>query len=95
MLAGKKAISSKWVIKTKFYADGNPSRRKARLVVKGFSQQKGIDYTETFAPVVRYTSICCLLALADRHRLLVHQMDADMYMAQQSCFEDGFNGVCK
>lgn len=51
-------------------------RYKARLVVKGCSQRRGIDYEETFSPVVRYSSIRMLLALTAKYGLEVHQMDA-------------------
>lgn len=54
---GRKAIKNKWVFSTKKDNDGNITRRKARLVVKGCSQRPGIDYKEVFAPVVRYSSI--------------------------------------
>lgn len=53
----KMAIKSKWVFKTKTNSNGEIMRHKAILVVQGFSQQKGIDYIETFASVARYTSI--------------------------------------
>lgn len=104
--AGKRAISSKWVFKTKLNATGVAVRKKARLVAKGFSQQKGIDYNETYAPVVRYTSIRFLLALAAKYNLFIHQMDAvtaflnaklqeEIFMAQPIGFDDGSGLVCK
>lgn len=104
--AGRKPISSKWVFKLKKNTDGEIVRYKARLVVKGFSQKKGIDYEETFAPVVRYTSIRYLIALSVQFDLTIHQMDVvtaflngdlkeDIYMTQPSCYEDGTGRVCK
>lgn len=87
-------------------ADGVAVRHKARLVAKGFSQLKGIDYNETYAPVVRYTSIRFLLALAAKYNLLIHQMDAvtaflnaklqeEIFMTQPTGFDDGSGLVCK
>ena len=49
----KKVIGVKWNFNTKLNADGSINKHKARLVVKGYSQEPGIDFTDTFAPVSR------------------------------------------
>jgi hypothetical protein len=67
---GKKPINCRWVLTIK---DGG--QFKARLVAKGFSQVEGIDYNETFAPVIRYESVRLLLATAAEKSLEIHQMD--------------------
>ena len=72
---GRKAIKCKWVFKIKRNADGTVARYKARLVACGYSQEKGIDYHETFAPVVRMESIRVCLAVASALNMVTKQMD--------------------
>ncbi|BBN67407.1 hypothetical protein Prudu_69S000200 [Prunus dulcis] len=59
----KYIIGVKWVYKTKFNPDGSIQKHKARLIAKGYSQQSGIDYNETFTPVARLDTIRALVAL--------------------------------
>ncbi|KAM0015323.1 putative RNA-directed DNA polymerase [Helianthus debilis subsp. tardiflorus] len=72
---GTKAIGVKWVFKTKLNEEGNIDKLKARLVVKGYSQKKGIDYEEVFAPVARWDTIRTILALSAQRNWKVYQLD--------------------
>ncbi|KAG7578569.1 Reverse transcriptase RNA-dependent DNA polymerase [Arabidopsis thaliana x Arabidopsis arenosa] len=71
----KKLIGSQWVFKIKLKADGSLERYKARLVALGNHQVEGIDYTETFAPVVKMTTVRLILDIAAKRNYEVHQMD--------------------
>lgn len=57
-------VSCKWVYKIKRDNNGKIDKYKARLVARGFTQEYGVNYFETYAPVVRNSSIRLLLALA-------------------------------
>ena len=75
---GKKAIPVKWLFKTKFDKEGQVSRYKARLVVKGFHQKKGIDFNEVFAPTVKFSTIRPIFSIAISNGLLyIEQVDID------------------
>ena len=70
-----KPIGCKWVFRRKYHTDGTLHTYKARLVPKGFRQKEGIDYFDTYAPVVRITSVRNMFSLASIYDLHVHQMD--------------------
>ncbi|GJV82537.1 retrovirus-related pol polyprotein from transposon TNT 1-94 [Tanacetum coccineum] len=72
---GSKAIKSKWIFKRKLRVDGNIEKFKAWLVAKGFTQREGLDYIDTYAPVVRTTTIRILIALGFINKLIIYQMD--------------------
>ncbi len=76
--AGRKPVSCKWVFKVKQGANGEVEHYKARLVARGFTQTYGVDYNETFAPVAKFTSIRCILALAALEDMEIHRMDVKM-----------------
>lgn len=103
---GKRAIKCKWVFATKEGVDGQIIRYKARLVGKGFSQIEGIDYHETYSPVIRYNSIRMMIAIAAHLDLKISQMDAvtaflngklneEIFMEQPEHFNDGSEKCCK
>ncbi|KAJ4707148.1 Retrovirus-related Pol polyprotein from transposon TNT 1-94 [Melia azedarach] len=71
----KQVVGVKWVYRTKFNADGSIHKHKARLVVKGYAQQQGIDYGDTFAPVARLDTIKLLIALAAQNRWKIFHLD--------------------
>lgn len=70
-----KVIPNRWVFKKKYKADGSTDKFKARLVVKGYAQTYGVDYTETFAPVVKYDSVRLILSVAAAHDMNITQFD--------------------
>ncbi|KAI3792345.1 hypothetical protein L2E82_06222 [Cichorium intybus] len=92
-------VGSRWVFRNKTDDQGIVCRNKARLVVKGYSQQEGIDYDETYAPVARLEAIRIFLAYAAHKNFKVYQMDVkcaflhgeidrDVYIQQPPGFED-------
>jgi hypothetical protein len=68
-------IDSKWIFKVKKHADGSIECYKARLVAKGFKQRHGLDYEDTFSPVIKPTTIRLLLSLAVTRGWNLHQLN--------------------
>ena len=106
--SGRVPIKSKWVYKIKYNVDGNVDRFKARLVAKGFSQREGLDYNETYSPVVRHESVRAIFALAAARGSEIVQLDVktaflngelleEIYMNQPEGFlaEGNENQVCR
>lgn len=96
---GLNVIDCKWVFKLKRKHDGSIDRHKARLVAKGFKQRYGVDYGDTFSPVVKPTTIRVLLSLAicrgwslrqiDIQNAFLHGLlDEDVYMQQPPGYVD-------
>ena len=90
---GRKAVKNHWVFMTK-----SDSRKKARLIAKGFSQIEGIGFDQIFSPAVWYESICLLLAIAAleqwhiegldvKSAFLYGPLDEEIYMEQPEGFK--------
>jgi hypothetical protein len=103
---GQNVIDCKWVYKVKRKADGTIDRYKARLVAKGFKQRYGIDYEDTFSPVVKAATICVVLSLAVSRGWHLRQLDVknaflhdllqeEVYMRQPPRYETQLGHVCK
>ncbi|XP_074315329.1 uncharacterized protein LOC141651520 [Silene latifolia] len=103
----KKALGCRWIYKIKYRSDGSIERLKARLVVFGNHQIEGLDYGETFAPVVKMVTVRILLAIAAINKWELHQMDVhnaflhgdldeEVYMKIPPGFSRGKEGkVCR
>jgi hypothetical protein len=105
---GINVVSGKWIFKHKFHADGTLERYKVRWVLRGFTQRPGIDFDETFSPVVKPATVRTVLSLALSREWPDHQLDVKnaflhgiltetVYCSQPAGFEDSANPgfVCR
>ena len=75
LFTGKKAIGCRWVFAVKVYPDGSVARLKTRLVAKGYAQTYGVDYSDTFSPVVKMTYVRLFISLVATHNWDLYQLD--------------------
>lgn len=105
---GKNVIDCKWVYRVKKKADGTVDRYKARLMAKGFKQRYGIDYEDTFSPVVKAATVRLIFSIAVSRGWVLRQLDVqnaflhgvleeEVYMKQPPGYvnESKPNHVCK
>ena len=85
---GANLVSTKWVFTVKTKSDGSVERFKARLVARGFSQEYGTDYTETFAPTVRMDTLRLFLAIVAKFDLECCQFDIKNAFTESHLKED-------
>lgn len=101
-------LNYKWVFKIKQKSNGSLDRYKVRLVAKRYEQQDGIDYTETFSPVIKPATIRVVLTLAVHHQwpicqldvsnaFLHHQLNEEVFMEHPQGFVNNnfLDHVCK
>jgi hypothetical protein len=102
---GCMVFNNMWIYKVKSNTAGDVSRFKARIVAKGCSQRDGLDYTETFSPIIRMANLRLFLAIAAARDLELCQLDIDtaflyapikedVYTRQPLGFNNGTSKVC-
>ena len=87
-----KVVGNKWIFKIKYHVDGTISRYKVRLVAKGFHQTQGVDYTETFSPVVKALTVRVILSLAIMNKWELKQVDVNNTFLNGILVEDVYMG---
>ncbi|CAI7893856.1 unnamed protein product [Closterium sp. NIES-54] len=80
-------VSGMWIFKVK-RPPGSPPVFKARYVARGFSQQQGVDYFQTFSPTPKMTTLRVLLHVAAQHDYEVHSLDFSTAFLQGSLHEE-------
>ncbi|XP_071940172.1 uncharacterized protein [Coffea arabica] len=72
---GKLTVGCHWIYTVEVGSDGQIDRLKARLIVKGYTQIFGLDYTDIFSPVAKMSSVRLILSLSTVHHWPLHQLD--------------------
>ena len=85
-----KIIGNKWVYRVKYKPDGTVSKYKARLVAKGYHQTQGVDFFETFSPVVKPCTVRVVLSLAVIHHWPIRQFDINNAFLNGVLTEEAF-----
>ncbi|KAK1628215.1 hypothetical protein QYE76_002530 [Lolium multiflorum] len=85
---GRHIVGCKWVFKQKQKPDGSIDQYKTSLVAKGFTQRHGIDYTDTFSPVVKRTTVRLILSIAMSRGWVLQQVDVQNAFLQGDIQEE-------
>ncbi|KAJ0898957.1 putative RNA-directed DNA polymerase [Helianthus annuus] len=85
---GRKDIGCKWVFRVKYKSNGEVERFKARLLAKGFNQREGLDFGETFSPVVKMVTVRTIMTLAVHFNWPLYQLDVDNAFLHGTITED-------
>lgn len=100
-------LRGKWVFKRKLYPDGSINKHRARFVAQGCTQKKGIDYQETFSPVISAAAIRTVIAVATHNQWIIRQRDVvlaylngeltdvEIFIEQPEGFSTGPESVCR
>jgi hypothetical protein len=83
-------IGCKWVYRVKYKPNGKIEKYKERLVARGFAQQEGIDYEETFATTAKWNTIRMVINLATHNGWKLHQIDVKSAFLNGDLKEDIF-----